>query len=118
MSAILAWRSKVRPARLAGQYAGRARFQPRHVELVPEELEPAIGQVVELGFAGVAPAEDIYAGQNLYLEWRRDTLLRGFVIPEQDLQFVEAARPKPAMLTSLSIGRIERIDRRLRSESF
>jgi hypothetical protein len=117
MSAVLAWRLKAPRPRIAGQYAGRARFQPRYVELVPDELEPAIGQIVELGFAGVATGEDIYAGQSLYLEWCQDTLLRGFVIPEQDLQFVSGSSSKPEMRTSPRIGSVEPI-RQVRSEPF
>jgi hypothetical protein len=62
-------------------------------------LHRAIGQVVEVGCAGIAAADDRFAGQVLYLEWRRDTLLDGYVIPEQDLEFLSAPRPEfPPML--------------------
>jgi hypothetical protein len=47
-----------------------------------------IGRVVELGYAGVAPAGDRFAGQALYLEWRKDEVFDGFLIPEEDLQFL------------------------------
>jgi len=44
---------------------------------------------VEFGFAGIAPANHPFAGQALYLEWRSDDSLDGFLIPEQDLEFLD-----------------------------
>jgi hypothetical protein len=46
--------------------------------------------MVEVGCAGIAPAHDRFAGQQLYLEWRRDDLFDGYLIPEQDLEFLPA----------------------------
>jgi hypothetical protein len=81
--------------RVPGAYAGRARFRPRDVRKVPDVLTLAIGRVIEFGFAGVAPAGQPFAGQALYLEWRRDDALKGFLIPEQDLEFVnESSDPR------------------------
>jgi hypothetical protein len=71
-----------------GAYAGRARFRPNARAALPPALERAIGQVVEVGFAGFAPKGEMFAGQPLYLEWRSDDVLDGFLIPEQDLEFL------------------------------
>jgi hypothetical protein len=46
---------------------------------------------VEVGFAGFAPANDAFAGQKLYLEWCTDDIFGGFLIPEQDLEFLKQA---------------------------
>jgi hypothetical protein len=46
---------------------------------------------VEVGFAGIAPAGDPFAGQKLYLEWCRDAVLDGYLVPEQDLEFLNDA---------------------------
>jgi hypothetical protein len=51
--------------------------------------------LVEVGCAGVAPANDRFAGQRLYLEWRRDELFDGYLIPEQDLEFLPARTAQP-----------------------
>jgi hypothetical protein len=51
-------------------------------------LTRAIGQVIEVGYAGIAPQGEMFAGQALYLEWRSDDLLDGHLIPEQDLEFL------------------------------
>jgi hypothetical protein len=75
-----------------GAYAGRARFQPCDGAVVTPTLQRAIGQVIEVGFAGIAPAGELFAGQALYLEWRGDRVLDGFLIPEQDLEFVDRRR--------------------------
>ena len=104
---ILAWRARAetplaRPhppggpvVRVPGAYAGRARFRPRHEETLPEVLRHAIGRVVEVGFAGVASISDPFAGQQLFLEWCRDDVFDGFIIPEQDLEFLrESPDPK------------------------
>lgn len=73
-----------------GAYAGRARFRPSPRLVLTPELRLAVGQVVELGFAGRAKGGEPFAGQALYLEWRRDEILAGFLIPEQDLEFLES----------------------------
>jgi hypothetical protein len=71
-----------------GAYAGRARFNPRQRAALTPTLERAIGQVIEVGFAGIAAKGEMFAGQALYLEWRSDDVLDGFLIPEQDLEFL------------------------------
>jgi hypothetical protein len=71
-----------------GAYAGRARFRPNSRAVLTPALERAVGKVVELGFAGIAPKGETFAGQALYLEWRSDDILDGFLIPEQDLEFL------------------------------
>ena len=97
---IVAWRPRPpkpppRPLPLAsrgglpGAYVGRVRFRPIHPERLPPELRGAIGRVVEVGFAGVAQSEDPFAGQRLFLEWCRDQVFDGFLIPEQDLEFFD-----------------------------
>jgi hypothetical protein len=58
-----------------------------HAALTPT-LERAIGKIIEVGFAGLAPKGEMFAGQALYLEWRSDDILDGFLIPEQDLEFL------------------------------
>jgi len=73
---------------IPGAYAGRARFRPRCREVLPAELQAAFGRVVELGYAGTAGPYDAFAGQKLYLEWLRDEVFDGFLIPEQDLEFL------------------------------
>jgi hypothetical protein len=71
-----------------GAYAGKARFTPSaHVALTPT-LKRAVGKIIDVGFAGIAPKGDMFAGQALYLEWRSDEILDGFLIPEQDLEFL------------------------------
>ena len=102
--AVLAWRPRTArlvhhqtPAasfRLAGSYAGRARFRPRDRDRLPEDLRRAVGRVVEFGFAGVAPRDEPFGGQSLYLEWCSDDVFGGFVIPEQDLEFLKES-PDP-----------------------
>ena len=87
-------------SRIPGAYAGRARFHPREVSKLPEVLGCAAGTVVELAFAGVAAAGEPFAGQALYLEWRTDTLLHGFLIPEQDLEFLPTERSSAAEVLS------------------
>ena len=99
---ILAWRPRAqnhRPpvgltARVPGLYAGRARFRPAYAQSLPPVLRDAVGRVVELGFAGLAPASDPFAGQKLYLEWCTDEVFGGFLIPEQDLEFLKQS-PDP-----------------------
>jgi hypothetical protein len=78
-----------------GTYAGRARFRPRDVRKLPDALKGAVGRVVEIGFAGMAGADHPFTGQALYLEWCRDDALDGFLIPEQDLEFLnESSDPR------------------------
>jgi len=82
--------NKTTPAvRVPGSYAGRARFRPRNIGRLPDVLTRAVGRVVEFGFAGMAALDHPFAGQALYLEWRRDDTLDGFLIPEQDLEFLD-----------------------------
>ena len=38
--------------------------------------------------SGIAPSGEMFAGQALYLEWRSDDVLDGYLIPEQDLEFL------------------------------
>jgi hypothetical protein len=71
-----------------GAYAGRAIFRPSARAALTPALARAVGQVVEVGFAGIAPKGELFAGQALYLEWRSDDVLDGFLIPEQDLEFL------------------------------
>jgi hypothetical protein len=87
-------------SRIPGAYAGRARFQPSEISRLPAQLACAAGTIVELGYAGIAPAGEPFAGQPLYLEWRTDTLLHGFLIPEQDLEFLPAAKNSVADVLS------------------
>jgi len=50
---------------------------------------------VEFGFAGLADANQPFGGQALYLEWCTDEALNGFLIPEQDLEFLnESSDPR------------------------
>jgi len=92
---VLPWRPSTRrvvsPVRVAGAYAGRARFRPRDQHRLPDVLSRVAGRVVELGFAGIAGPESPFVGQAMYLEWRADTVLAGFLIPEQDLEFLSAS---------------------------
>lgn len=100
MAVVIPWR-KPRRFRLPGQYAGRARFRPRHVDLLPKEVRGAVGRIVEVGFLRVATADEPFAGQHLFLEWRRDDVLDGLIIPEQDLEFVKGtSNLSPAPLAS------------------
>ena len=87
-----------------GAYAGRARFQPSDRAVVTPTLQRAIGQVIEVGFAGIAAAGELFAGQALYLEWRTDQVLDGFLIPEQDLEFVDRGRSVSCTLRFPSAG--------------
>ncbi len=71
-----------------GAYAGRARFRPTARAALTPALERAVGRIVEIGYAGIAPPGEMFAGQALYLEWRSDDVLDGYLIPEQDLEFL------------------------------
>jgi hypothetical protein len=76
-----------------GEYAGRAVFRPHHKRDLKDSLFSAIGQVVELEFAGIADPGEQFGGQNLYQERRGNWLQRSWV-PEEDLEFIdEPARP-------------------------
>jgi hypothetical protein len=72
-----------------GEYAGRARFRPSDGAILTPALQRAIGQVVEVRFAGMAAHDEPFAGQALYVEWRHDKFLDGCVIPTQDLEFID-----------------------------
>lgn len=87
-----------------GAYAGRARFQPSDGAVITPTLQRAIGQVIEVGFAGIAATGELFAGQPLYLEWRSDRVLDGFLIPEQDLEFVDRGRSVTSTLSFPSAG--------------
>lgn len=86
-----------------GAYAGWARFQPNDRAVLPLALERAVGQVIEVGYAGIAPNGEPFAGQAMYLEWRRDEVLDGFLVPEQDLEFLHA-RPGGVVSAQPQIG--------------
>ena len=58
---------------------------------LPPILRDAVDRIVEVGFAGFAPTSDAFAGQKLYLEWCTDEVFGGFLIPEQDLEFLQQA---------------------------
>jgi hypothetical protein len=98
---VLAWRPRTPPASkresssfpllAPGAYAGRARFRPKHVDRLPEQLRAAVGRVVEVAFAGLESPSGPFAGQALFLEWRSDEVFGGFFIPEQDLEFLKDA---------------------------
>jgi len=97
---ILHWeprkaRSSAGVLRVPGMYAGRARFKPRNGSLLPDVLTRSTGRVFEFGFAGIAANDHPFAGQALYLEWRTDDNFEGFLIPEQDLEFLhETSDPR------------------------
>ena len=76
--------------RVPGSYAGRVRFRPVDLETLPEVLRRAVGRVVKVAFAGVGQPGDPFTGQALYLEWCSDDVFDGFLIPEQDLEFLGA----------------------------
>jgi hypothetical protein len=111
---LLAWRPRSlhTPSRhgtaadVPGRYAGRVRFRPRHRDRLPPVLINAIGREVEVAFAGTAEAGDPFAGQRLYLEWRSDDVLDGFLIPEEDLEFLGSQRPRTSVLCEFPTGRI------------
>jgi hypothetical protein len=73
---------------MAGAYAGRARFCPVDVETLPVVLRGAVGRIVKVAYAGMGQAGDPFTGQALYLEWTSDEVFDGFLIPEQDLEFL------------------------------
>jgi hypothetical protein len=71
-----------------GAYAGRATFRPSARATLTPALEKAVGKTIEVAYAGIAPKGELFEGQALYLEWRSDEILDGFLIPEQDLEFL------------------------------
>ena len=70
-----------------GEFAGRARYIPGHPELLPEPLRAAVGHVMEVEFAGIAPPGS-FSGQSLYRECSGQNLFNDILIPEQDLDFI------------------------------
>src|SRR5438552_723143 len=72
-----------------GEYAGRARYHPRRYSWLNPTLSRAVGKVVELQFEGMASPEESFAGQALYRERGPQQLLGGWLIPEQDVQFID-----------------------------
>jgi hypothetical protein len=71
-----------------GEDAGRARYQPCDRRDLKLELYPAIGQIVNIMFAGVAGPDEQFAGQNVYCE-RDSRWLHSSFVPEQDLEFLD-----------------------------
>lgn len=94
---VLQWRprpTKVvtdRPVNLRfpaiGELAGRARYMPGEPDALPETLRTAVGHVMEVEFAGIAPPGS-FIGQSLYRECSGQNVLNGVLIPEQDLDFI------------------------------
>lgn len=70
-----------------GEFAGRARYMPGEPEALPQPLRSAVGHVMEVEFAGIAPP-GTFTGQSLYRECSGQDLLNGVLIPEQDLDFI------------------------------
>lgn len=79
-----------------GEYAGYAVFKPHHRRDLKDGLFQAIGKTVELEFAGVAGRDEEFSGQNLYQE-RHGELLQHSWIPEEDLEFIDAAADSPKL---------------------
>lgn len=94
---VLQWRPRnvkvfaERPADLRfpaiGEFAGRARYMPGEPDALPELLRAAVGHVMEVEFAGIAPP-GTFTGQSLYRECSGQNLLNNVLIPEQDLDFI------------------------------
>lgn len=59
------------------------------LESLPLVLRHAVGRVVKVAYAGVAQPGEAFTGQALYLEWCSDEVFDGFLIPEQDLEFLD-----------------------------
>ena len=72
-----------------GDYVGRGRYMPRDMSQLSPQLCRAIGKVIHLQLAGVARVDQPYSGQLLYRECAGTSVLAGFWIPEQDLEFVD-----------------------------
>ena len=80
-----------------GEYAGRAVYEPRNRRDLKMQLVEAIGRTVDVYFAGVADADERYAGQNLYQERSGGHILQSSWIPEEDLRFLEPMPPAVAI---------------------
>jgi hypothetical protein len=52
-------------------------------------LSRAVGKVVALRFERIASLDEPFAGQALYRESGTRSILGGWLIPEQDLHFVD-----------------------------
>jgi hypothetical protein len=76
-------------SRAVGEYAGRARYHPRGYTSLNRTLSRAVGKIVELQFAGMAPLDEPFAGQALYRERGGRGVLGDHLIPEQDLHFLD-----------------------------
>ena len=95
---ILQWRPREsRTSRAAGpqirfpsigDFAGRARYLPGDTGGLTPTMRSAVGQVIELEFAGMAPSGPL-SGQSLYRETSESSLLGSAVVPEQDLDFLD-----------------------------
>jgi hypothetical protein len=72
-----------------GEHAGLAVYQPRDARDLKMQLLEAIGRTVDVYFAGVAAADERYAGQNMYQERSGGHILQSSWIPEEDLRFLE-----------------------------
>jgi hypothetical protein len=72
-----------------GESAGRARYHPRGYAWLNPTLSRAVGKVVEVQFEGIASPDEPFAGQALYREREPQHLLGGWLIPEQDLHFLD-----------------------------
>jgi hypothetical protein len=70
-----------------GEFAGRARYMPGDPDMLPHDLRAAVGQVMEVEFAGIAPHGSL-GGQSLYRECSGHNLFNGILIPERDLDFI------------------------------
>jgi hypothetical protein len=76
-------------SRAVDEYAGRARYHPRGYAWLNPTLSRAIGKVVELQFEDIAGHEDPFGEQALYRERRPQQVLGDWLIPEQDLHFLD-----------------------------
>lgn len=96
MAAILQWRPRRRrtfdevldlrfPA--VGEYAGRARYLPGAAGDLSPSLRAVAGTVVDVQFAGIAPAGP-WAGQSLYQLCASEHPVLDHVVPERDLDFL------------------------------
>ena len=76
-------------SRAVGEYAGRARYSPRGDVRLNPTLARAVGQVIALRFDRIASPDEPFTGQALYREHSTRPILGGWLIPEQDLHFVD-----------------------------
>ena len=72
-----------------GTYAGLARYQPRGYAWLNPTLSRAVGKLVALRFERIASIDEPFAGQALYSEEGSGAVLDDWLIPEQDLHFVD-----------------------------